>query len=149
MTGRPKTMLWEEIRSLDTGVRTLRSFGLTVGAVLIGIALIVLWRRDWTPEALVMWLGGAGVGLVIGGLVVPAVLTPIYRMWMALALVLGFIMTYVVLTIVFYLLITPVGLVMRIFGRDPLNRSIDRSAPSYWIGKEYVDSSPSRLEKFY
>jgi hypothetical protein len=142
-------MLWEEIRGLDTGVGKLRSFGLSVGAVLLGIALLVLWRRDWTLEGLPIWLGAPGFMLVFAGLIVPAVLTPVYRVWMALALVLGFVMTHVILTIVFYVLITPIGLVMRGFGKDPLNRSIDTSSSSYWIDKEYNDATPKRLEKYY
>lgn len=142
-------MLWEEIRGLDTGAGKLRSFGLLVGAVFIGIALLVLWRREWTFEGLPVWLGSAGFILVVLGLTLPAALKPIYRVWMAMAVIMGFIMTHVILTVVFYLLITPIGLVMRGLGKDPLNRSIDTSSPSYWTDKEYDDATPKRLEKYY
>lgn len=147
--GHRSATLWEEIRGLDTGVGKLRAFGLSVGAILIGIALLVLWRRDWTPDGLPIWLGAPGIGLVLFGLILPSVLKPIYRVWMGVAFVLGFVMTHVILTIVFYVMITPIGLVMRVFGRDPLNRSIETSSASYWTDKEYHDVGPSRLEKYY
>lgn len=83
------------------------------------------------------------------GAAIPAVLKPIYSVWMALAVVLGFIMTRVILTIVFYLVVTPIGLIMRAVGRDPLDRKLDSNASSYWLEKTYRDESAARLEKYY
>lgn len=142
-------MVWQEIQNLDLSRKSLRSFGYGVGTVLIGIALVVLWRRGWTLGAIVYGLGGIGAVLVLMGLLAPAMLRPVYRVWMALALVLGYVMTRVVLTLVFFLLVTPIGLVLRALGKDPLQRDVDTSASSYWIAKEEATSSPVRLEKYY
>lgn len=142
-------VLAAEIRSLDTSKRSLRSFGYVVGLVLIGIAAVVLWRHDWAPIPAVYWLGGIGGTLVVLGLLVPSVLRPVYRVWMALAVVLGFVMTRVLLTTVFFTVLTPIGLLMRLFGKDPMHRTLNPSAPSYWIKKAYADESPGRLEKYY
>lgn len=142
-------ILWVEIRNIDTSRKALRSFGLLVGAVLLGIAGIVFWRSGWLIGPPVYWLGGIGSALVLLGAAIPNVLRPIYLVWMALAVILGYVMTRVILTFVYYLVITPTGLIMRALGRDPLNRDIDPSAPTYWITKEYVDDSPKRLEKYY
>lgn len=94
-------------------------------------------------------MGGLGTTLAVLGLTVPMLLKPVYRVWMALAVVLGFIMTRVILTIVYYLIITPIGLLMRVFGKDPMQRRLDPDAPSYWIKKTYTDASKERLEKYY
>ncbi len=142
-------MLWQEIREIDTSRKALRSFGWVVGAVLLGIAAVVWWRRDWTATGAVVWLGGIGGALVALGLLAPALLRPLYRVWMALAVVLGFVMTRVILTLVFYLVLTPIGLLLRLFGKDPLHRRLDPNAPSYWLEKTYDDESPERLEKYY
>ena len=143
------TMLAAEIRSLDTSKRSLRSFGYVVGLVLIGIAAVVLWQHDWSPTTAVYWLGGIGGALVVLGLLVPLVLRPVYRVWMALAVVLGFVMTRVLLTTVFFFVLTPIGLLMRVFGNDPMHRALDPKIPSYWIKKAYTDASPGRLERYY
>ena len=94
-------------------------------------------------------LGGLGAALTVLGLTTPVVLKPVYRVWMALAVVLGFVMTRVILTVVYYLVMTPIGLVMRLLGKDPLDRRPDPGAASYWIEKTYPDDSKERLEKYY
>lgn len=139
--------LWQEIRDLDVSRKAVRSFGLVVGTVLLGIAGFFLWKSSWTMHPVVLWLGGTGATLIGFGLILPAALRPLYRVWMGLALVLGFVMTRVLLTVVFYLAVVPTGGLLRLFGKDPLERKW--GASSYWIAKEYVDDSPQRLEKYY
>jgi hypothetical protein len=142
-------LLWQEIKDIDTSKKTLRSFGWVVGGVLLFIAGVIWWRHDWTPTTATYWLGGIGGTLMVLGLAVPTVLRPLYRVWMALALVLGFIMTRVLLTLVFFLLITPIGLVRRLLGKDPLRQEPDADTTSYWIPKSYDDAPDDRLEKYY
>lgn len=138
-----------DLRALDTGRKALRSFGLVVGAVLLALALLVTWRQGWAPGTAAYTLAGIGAALVLLGLVAPPVLRPLYRVWMALAFVLGFVMTRVLLTTVFALVVIPTGLLLRLAGRDPLQRKRDPNARTYWIRKEPTDTSPERLEKYY
>ncbi len=142
-------MLWQEIRDLDVGKKKVRSFGYLVGGVLIALALVGLWRIGGRFTTAVYALLGAGGALVALGLAAPAVLRPLYRVWMGLALVLGFVMTRVILTLVFFLVVTPVGWIMRALGKDPLRRRPDPSAETYWIEKTAPDPSPKRLEKYF
>lgn len=142
-------MLWQEIRGLDTGWRALRSFGLVVGAVLVGIAAVVLWRRGWEPDAAVRWLGGAGAALVLLGALAPGVLKPVYRVWMGLALVLGFVTTHVILAVLYYFVFTPIGLVMRLAGKNPMHPRPDPGAATYWTPKAHAGTPRERMEKYY
>lgn len=100
-----------------------------------GLVVSVWW--SWTASAwtsLVTWTP-ALVGALHWGLSVllPALVRPIHRLWMAFALALGFVMTRVILFLVFFGLVTPIGLVMRLLGRDPLDRGTDRESDSWWI----------------
>ena len=128
---------------LDTSSGKLRSFGLLVGLV---VALIGGWML-WKGHGFILLC--AGPILMFLGLVVPRWLKWLYVPWMTLAFALGFVMTRVLLTILFFVVITPVGLIMRMTGRDPLNQKFDRDAKSYWIPKEPPADLKKHLERYY
>ncbi|MEM9553020.1 MAG: SxtJ family membrane protein [Acidobacteriota bacterium] len=135
----------EEIRLLPTDTRALRNFGLLVGGVFCLIGGLLLWR-EVTWALIPLWIGGP---LMLLGAVVPRVLRPIYLGWMTMAIILGAFMTRVLLTLFFFLVLTPVGLFFRLIGRDALHRRLDRDAASYWIAKEYPIPGRERFEKFF
>jgi hypothetical protein len=113
--------------------KTLRSFGLLVGGIWGVIGLLPLVLRKEPPR---LWALGLMAVLAGLGLVFPQGLRHPYRWWMALGHALGFINTRILLSLVFYLLVTPMGFVMRLFGRDPMRRRFDAGAKSYRIGRE-------------
>lgn len=113
--------------------KTLRSFGLLVGGVW---GVIGLWPLVFRHEPPRLWALGLMAVLAGLGLVLPRALRHPYRWWMALGHVLGWINTRILLGLVFYLLITPMGFVMRLFGHDPMRRRFDAGATSYRIGRE-------------
>ncbi|MEL6617216.1 MAG: SxtJ family membrane protein [Bacteroidota bacterium] len=146
----PLAQIAAEVRALDLSVRSLRSFGLVVGGVFAGIALISAWRNGWTLTPLAMGFGGLGGTLMVLGALVPRILKPVYRAWMALAFALGYVMTRVILTLVFVFTVVPIGLIMRAIGKDPLAKAQDPEAESYWIHRD--DPAPStrqRLERYF
>ena|SRR2546423_115400 len=106
-----------------------RHFGVAVGAVLLAAALISAIRNR--PPVFVAVLGGVGALLLLAGLVIPGRLRLFYRGWMALAAVLSRVTTPVVMALMYFLMITPFGLVRRMFGRD---RLFARSTASgFWV----------------
>lgn len=108
--------------------RDLRRFGLAVGTVLLLLGLVALWRgREIAP-----WLLAGGGFLGLTGLLLPRLLRWLYIPWMIFAVLLGWVMTRVVLSLTFYLMITPIGLLMRLFGHDPLHRRFPGGRPTYW-----------------
>ena len=138
-------MLREEIRSLEAGQRQLRSFGITLAIALMIIAGVLFWR-DSDGSLIVACIGAV---FLLVGLVVPKCLRSLYKPWMALAFILGFVMTRVLLTAIYILLLIPTGLLMRAFGKDPLRRKLDSDAPTYWIHKQYDAEASERLKRYY
>lgn len=138
-----------ELAALPLTKKALRSFGLVVGGVLALIAVFLYWRNGWTLTPVSTTLGGVGLALIALGLLVPLVLRSVYRVWMGLALVLGYIMTRVLLSIVYLFVVTPIGLLLRLFGKDLLDERLDPAAASYWKPKTYMIDAPERLEKYY
>ena len=139
----------EEVRALDVSRPALRRFGWVVGGVFVGIAAVVWWRHGFAVGPVVAGLGGGGAALLALGLAEPALLRPVYRVWMGLAFALGFVMTRVILTAVFVGLVTPIGLLLRLFRKDLLGRRPDPEAATYWQPNTYRDDSAARLERYY
>jgi len=121
-------MLKEEIKNIKDDKTTLRKFGLTVGTVLLLVG-IMLYLTD-KPSSVVF--GGVGILLILFGLILPSILKPLNKIWIILALIMGWLMSRVILTILFYLVLTPIGITAKIFGKKFLNLKIDKEAKSYW-----------------
>ena len=107
-----------------------RRFGLTVGAAFLALAGLAWWRgRVLTFDVAV----GVGLALVIAALVVPARLGLFYRLWMGLAAMMSKVTTPIFMGIVYFVVVTPTGLVRRLAGKDSLVRP--RTAKSFWISR--------------
>ena len=96
-----------------------RSFGVSVGAVLCAIALVLAWRGRLTRAE---WVGGVGAVLLVLGLVRPSLLAYPSAAWWAFAKALGYVNARVLLTVLFGVVLTPLGLIWRLTGKDPLAR---------------------------
>jgi hypothetical protein len=125
--------------------RHLRKFGLTVGVAFLVLTALLFWQgRPLWP----LFAGLGGILLALAA-IWPAGLAGIERVWMKVARIMGWFMTRVILGLVFVLLFTPAGLVMRLLGKDPLELRIDRTATSYWHARPPRDPSPAKMERMF
>ncbi len=122
----------DDLKQLQTGDRDLRKFGLVVGGVFAALGVFFLLRN----KGIYPYFLWPGVALMAFGVVWPRSLRQVYLGWMAVALVLGFVMAHVILTLFFFLVVMPIGLLARLFGKDFLSLKLDRAAKSYWIPRE-------------
>ena len=125
-------MILEEIRQLKTSGRDLRKFGMLVGGVLLALG-ILFWARG---KRHFPWFLAPGVALFFLGVLAPRSLKQVYVAWMSVAIVLGFAISTLILTIFFFVVITPVGLVARLCGRDFLSLKLERQARTYWLSRK-------------
>ena len=112
--------------------KRLRQFGLVVGGIFAAIGLWPVLVRGQAPR---LWAVALGVVLVVPALVLPRSLAPVHRAWMAAAEGLGWINTRILLSVLFYGLITPMGIVMRRLGHDPMQRRFAPGATTYRVPK--------------
>ena len=108
-----------------------RKFGLSVGIAFLVIASISLWRGH---EIVPMVLGGLGSVLILAGLAIPGRLGPVYRAWMAMALAISKVTTPIFMSIVYFIVLTPAGVIRRPVSRNPLHQQ--RTETGYWISRE-------------
>lgn len=122
-----------------------RKSALLVAAVLLGIAAWNLYRGRPTVVAV---LGSLGAALVLAGLFVPAAARAFHVAWMRFAVVLGHVNSRVLLTLVYYLVVTPYGVVSRLVRRDPLRRRAPRGE-SYWVERKTTRQSREGFERLF
>lgn len=107
-----------------------RKFGLTVGAAFLVLAAITRWRGHVVP---MYAMGSLGAVLLAAGVVLPGQLGPVHRAWMGLAHAISKVTTPVFMSVVYFVAIAPVGLLMRLFGRNPVrHRAVNES---YWFDR--------------
>lgn len=100
-------------------------------------------KLDGAALTLLIVLGAVGVLGAMAVLVSPAFGKSLYRGWMFAALPIGWTISHILLGLVYFLVFTPIGLIMRALGKDPMNRRFDPQAPTYWIRRP-APAEPSR-----
>ena len=118
---------------------------LVVAAVLFAIALWNLYRGRMTQVTVFASIGG---GLVVIALFVPVAARGFHRFWMGLAGVLGYVNSRILLSVLYYGVFTPVGLMRRLIGRDPMNRR-GAAQSSYWITRENTRQAKDQFERLF
>lgn len=121
----------------------LRKFGWTVGGVFVGaFGLVVPWLLSRPHPHWPFWVG---LPLLILGTLIPVALKPVYIVWMKIAHVLGWINTRILLSLMFFLVFTPLGLLMRLTKKDPLRLAWGNKSLSYWSESEF--DNPMKFDR--
>ena len=116
-----------------------RSFGLVFFIFFLLISVWPLINNNSLNEIRVIPLGISIVFLVLG-LLNSKILTPLNKLWFKFGMLLGSIIAPIVMGIVFFLVVTPTGLLMRLFGKDLLNQKYNKNKKSYWISRAGINS---------
>lgn len=120
--------------------KELRQFGFIMAGMIVLLFVVLFpWIYDLEFSYTPVIISGA---FIVAALLVPGLLSPVYRGWIKLSMVLGFINSKILLFIIFYIIIAPMGLVARIFGFDPMRRK--RKAGSHYVLR---DSDNNDMEK--
>ncbi|MGH7493268.1 MAG: SxtJ family membrane protein [bacterium] len=138
-------MLLDEIKSIKATTKEARKFGLTIGIFLLVIAGLLFWKQRPSFSAFAY----AGAGFVFLGLLAPLLLKPVFKVWMSFAVVMGFVMTRVILAVLFFALFTPVSLVAKLLGKDLLDERWDKNADTYWVKRPPAFFDPRSAENMF
>ncbi len=110
-----------------------KSFGITVGGIFSFLSLLPLLKHN-APN---LWMLGLGLALFLSGVTVPSLLTPFNKAWMGLGMILHHVMSPLVLGLLFFVVVAPFSIVMRVFGFKKIG-SRNSSAKSNWVMRQGV-----------
>ena len=121
----------KELKNIKTNDKKIRSFGISIGIILLIISGFLFFFNNESFRTF-GYLAGFFICL---GLTVPILLKPIYLIWMTFSIILGWIMTRVILSVVFYLILTPIGLITKLLNEDFLALK-KTNVKSYWNNRD-------------
>lgn len=124
--------------------KDLKEFGLGLAVILVVLGLVNLVKGN--RNLFDLFFGLAAFSATVS-LAAPELLRRLYKGFVPIAHALGWINTRLILILVYYLVLTPTGLIMRLFGNDPMSRKLDASAESYWVVRDNRAPSRESLEK--
>lgn len=136
-------MAGEQIQIADLSKKELRDFGLVTGAIFAGLfGLLIPWIFE---HGYPRWPWYVFAALALPALIVPNVLQPVYKVWMRFGLLISKITTPLILGLVFFVIITPFGLVRRLVAKDAMARKLDSGTDSYRVASN--KSSTEGMER--
>jgi hypothetical protein len=135
--------MFEDLSNIKGGRRDFRKFAITVGVVLALFGVVFFWKE----KNAFRYFWAISAFLLLTGIAVPIILKPLYYLWMGLATILGWIVSRIILSILFYIIFTPIGVIGRLFGKRFLDLNWPKSVSSYWNYRDGKPKSSDRYEK--
>ncbi len=118
----------EEIKNIKSEKSNLQNFGITFAVIFLVIAGFSLWKEKESFQIIL----AIGIILFLIAITIPVILKQVYWMWMVFATILGWFMTKLILSVLFYVVLTPIGALSRLFGKRFLELCADKLKDSYW-----------------
>ena len=128
----------------NTTTKDLRQFGITLG-VILGIFGGIHFLKGHTNAY--SWFLGIALIFIFSGVILPKVLYPLFVVFTKAAHALGWFNTRVILILVYYIILTPIGLLMRLFGKNILDKKRHFHGQGYWVERAVPVVNRSDLEK--
>lgn len=119
-------MIFDEIKKIPSSEKDLKKFGITIGLLLVIVSLWMILKNYYYYP----YFSIGGLLFIVFSYTFPVILKPIQKLWMTLGIIMGWLSTRIILSLLFYVILTPIGLIMKFNGKDPLERQ--RNGDTYW-----------------
>ena len=131
----------------DIKVGSERSFGIVFAVVFVVIALLPLLAKADQEGIVRIWALIVAAFFAISALTMPRILAPLNKLWFRFGLVLHKIVNPLIMGLLFFVTVTPIGLLMRALGKTPLQLGFDDNADSYWISRTPPGPAPETMKR--
>lgn len=145
-----QTFIGGLLSEIEVNRKKIRDFGLVMLFVPgILIPVILSWLADWSIPLSAALISGTGIFLFLFAMIRPMALRGVYKAWMLLAFLLALLTTKITISLVYFLVMTPIGLYRQFKKKDPLAMKPDAGQQSYWVTRKKPHTEPSSYEKQY
>jgi hypothetical protein len=140
-----------DIRKIDRTPSVLRKFGFLLAAVLFFLALMIWFKHRHEAEAPISAFVFSALACISLALSIarPMILLPVNTIMMIVSMCIGWITTRIILLVMFLIVFFPISMLLRLMGRDSLNRQFDNNVPSYWIARKHQQFDPERCKRLF
>jgi hypothetical protein len=132
--------------NLNPSKKDLRIFSVAMLAFLAFVGWVV-WHKTGSAAA-GAGVAAAGIAFALLGLSAPRAVRPVFVVLMVINYPIGWVVTHVVMALIFYVVVTPLGVIMRLCGRDPMERRFDPNAKTYWKPRRTETDSSRYFRQF-
>ncbi len=136
-------MIKEEIKNIKSGKREIVIFAIVIAALFCITGLVL--KKQSSDYSIVFFI--IAILLIPLAYIFPRSLKPVHKLWMSVGIIMGAGVTFIILSVMFYGLITPISFLARWMGKDFLNMKMNRDSKSYWISKEDREFKKESYEK--
>ena len=124
-----------DISKLKSSTEELKKFGITIGGIILSVSFFVLWKHSWNTMTVLIF-SSVGIVLLLSGILFPDKLKLIYFYWMSFALLLGSIVSRCILSILFFIILTPITFLAKIISKKFFIQYRDTALKTYWIVRD-------------
>ena len=117
-----------DLENIKTDNKAIRDFGILIGCIILIIAGFLFFKKSDLSLSIILF----GFSFISLALILPVFLKPFYLLWMYFAVVLGWFMTRLILGLLFYIIVSPIGVLLRLFGKEFLELNKNKLNNSYW-----------------
>lgn len=136
-------MITEDIKNINSSPKELRKFGISLGIVFLIWGVLFLWRgKSWYQYCFIL-----SPLFIVLAFAWPNVLKPLQRLMAGLVIIVFAGITMIVLYILFYLVMTPIGVFARLCGKDFLDLRLNKDKTSYWVTRQEANFSKEHYER--
>ena len=117
--------------------------------IVAGVLFLIkgLFSHSWNPVPS-YWIGGVGCGLGLLLLVIPALAKPFYMVWYFIGCCIGIVVSNVLLSAFYFIVVTVIGLILRILGKEPVQKKLNKAAKTYWLDAERITDPKRYYQQF-
>lgn len=134
----------DSIKKIKSGEKEILRFSLVLSSLMIIFAIYFIFQEKYNYS---LWLFLISIIVLFLSLFLPFILKPIQKIWMAIGIIIGIIISSMILIILFFIILTPISLFLRLSGKNFLNSKIDKKTNSYWTVAETIDIKKEDYKK--